>query len=120
MAAAILDLKKRSIFTYHRVLLFNYDVQCKKPFSSYNRNMFSEEDIPKAWFTGPLTPANRKKVLSLSPLGGGRFSVFAKIEIGKTNIEVNNFHDRNADVLLLVQKFAIFKLRMLTVFNEWQ
>ena len=82
MAAAYMDQKKRSVFTYHRVLLFNYDVQCKFPFSSYNRNMFSEEEIPKEWFTGPLKPADRKKVLSLHPLGGGRFSVFAKIEIG--------------------------------------
>lgn len=82
MAAAFLDIRQRSIFTYHRVLLFNYDVQCKLPFCSYNRNMFNEEEIPKSWFTGPLTPANRRKVLSLSALGGGRFSVFAKIEIG--------------------------------------
>lgn len=85
MAAAILDrdLKKRSIFTYHKVLLFNHNVQCRRPFISYNRGLFSNEEIPPTWFTGPLTPANRNKVLSLSELGGGRFSVFAKIEIGK-------------------------------------
>lgn len=83
MAGACLDVKRRSIFNYHRVLLFNYDVQAKKHFSSYNRNMFSEQDIPKTWFTGPLTPANRGKILSLGPLGGGRFSVFAKIELGE-------------------------------------
>ena len=83
MAAAILDLKKKSVFNYHRVLLFNYDVQAKNPFCSYNRNMFSDEDIPKSWFNGPLTPTHRKKVLSLPPLGGGHFSVFCKIEIGK-------------------------------------
>ena len=85
MAAACIDLTKKSIFTYHRVILFNHDVQCRKPFASYNRNMFSDEDIPSSWFTGPLTPTNRKKVLSLGPLGGGRFSVYGKIEIGKTN-----------------------------------
>ena len=96
MAAAYLDLKKKSFFTYHRVLLFNYDVQCRTPFTSYNRSMFSDNDIPKKWFTGPLTPANRKKTLSLQPLGGGKFSVFAKIEIGMkpdrpfTNKSVNN------------------------------
>ena len=82
MAAALLELKRKSHFTYHRVLLFNYDVQCKQPFSSYNRNMFSEDDIPRSWFTGPLSPTSRSKVLSLAPLGGGRFSVFGKIEIG--------------------------------------
>lgn len=82
MAAAIIDMKKKSIFNYHRVILFNYDVQCRLPFSSYNRNLFSDEDIPKSWFTGPLTPANRNKILSLPPLGGGRFSVYGKIEIG--------------------------------------
>lgn len=79
------DLKKKSIFIYHRVLLFNHDVQEKKPFSSFNRNMFSEEDIPKSWFTGPLSRTNRRKVLSLPSLGGGRYSVFAKIEIGMSN-----------------------------------
>ena len=76
------DLKKRSIFNYHKVLLFNYDVQCRKPFRSYNRSIFSNKDINPNWFTGPLTPASRLKVLSLRPLGGGRFSVFSKIEIG--------------------------------------
>ena len=45
--------------------------------------MFTDEDIPRAWFSGPLTPRNRKKVIPLGPLGGGRFSVFAKIEIGE-------------------------------------
>ena len=83
MAAAMMDVKKRSVFNYHRVILFNYDVQCKRPFSSYNKNMFSDEDIPRTWFTGPLAPVNRNKVLSLPPLGGGRFSVYAKIEFGK-------------------------------------
>ena len=73
---------KRALFTYHRVLLFNYDVQCKTPFMSYNKNMFSDKDIPRSWFTGPLTPQNRMKVLSLGPLGGGKFSVYGKIEIG--------------------------------------
>ena len=82
MACAFPDLKKKSIFNYHRVLLFNYNVQCRKPFASYNRNMFSVEEIPKSWYTGPLTPTNRRKVLSIESLGGGRFSVFAKIEIG--------------------------------------
>ena len=77
------DLRKRSIFTYNRVLLFNYDVQCRKPFRSYNRNSFSDEDIDPTWFTGPLTRANRKIVMPLSELGGGRFSVFGKIEAGK-------------------------------------
>ena len=76
------DLRKRSFFTYQRVLLFNYDVQCRKPFRSYARSSFSDEDINPLWFTGPLTPTNRKKVFPLFPLGGGRFSVFAKIEIG--------------------------------------
>ena len=82
MAAATLDLTKKSVFNYHRVLLFNHDVQCKTPFASYSRSMFSDEDIDPAWFNGPLTPANRKKILSLRPLGGGRFSVFGKIELG--------------------------------------
>lgn len=82
MASAYIDPKKKSIFTYHKVLLFNYDVQAKKPFISYNRNLFSEDDIPASWFTGPLTPANRREVLPMKPLGGGRFSVFAKVEIG--------------------------------------
>lgn len=45
--------------------------------------MFSEQDIEPTWFTGPLTPANRRKVMPLSALGGGRFSVYAKIELGK-------------------------------------
>lgn len=76
------DLKKRSFFTYHRVLLFNHDVQCRKPFRSYSRSSFSDEDINPAWFTGPLSRANRKKVIPLNALGGGRFSVFAKIESG--------------------------------------
>lgn len=44
--------------------------------------MFSEEEIPKSWYTGPLTPTNRRKIMALESLGGGRFSVFAKIEIG--------------------------------------
>lgn len=83
MASAQPDLKKRSIFTYQKVLLFNYNVQCKTPFQSYNKSLFSNEEIPQSWFTGPLTPQNRKKVLSLTSLGGGRFSVFAKIEISK-------------------------------------
>lgn len=83
MASAYIDLKKKSVFTYHRVLLFNYDVQCRRPFCSYNRSMFSDNEIDPTWFTGPLTPLNRKEVLSLVALGGGRFSVFAKIEIGK-------------------------------------
>lgn len=48
--------------------------------------MFSNEEIPQSWFTGPLTPQNRRKILSLDSLGGGRFSVFAKIEIGRFNI----------------------------------
>ena len=90
--ASILDLKKKSVFTYQRVLLFNYDVQSKKPFCSYNKNMFSEDDIPNSWFTGPLTPKNRKKILPMAPLGGGRFSVYAKIEIGETrNFALINF-----------------------------
>lgn len=76
------DLKKRSVFTYQRVLLFNYDVQCRKPYKSYIRSMFSDKDIDPRWFTGPLTHANRKKVIPLCPLGGGRFGIFAKIEIG--------------------------------------
>lgn len=79
------NLKKKSVFTYHRVLLFNYDVQCKKPFSSYNKSIFTAEEIPQSWFTGPLTPQNRRKILSLSSLGGGRFSIFSKIEIGTCN-----------------------------------
>ena len=83
MASACIDIKKKSIFTYHRVILFNYDVQCRLPFASYNRNLFSEEDIDPTWFTGPLTPRNRKKVMPMRSLGGGQFSVFAKIEIGK-------------------------------------
>lgn len=84
MASACLHaLKKKSIFTYHRVILFNYDVQCKKPFISYNRNIFTEDDIDPSWFSGPLTPTNRKKILPISSLGGGRFSVFCKIEIGR-------------------------------------
>ena len=45
--------------------------------------MFSD-DIPSSWFSGPLTPQNRRKILSLESLGGGRFSVFAKIEMGKS------------------------------------
>lgn len=89
MANADPDGKKRSVFNYHRVLLFNYNVQCRKPFASYNRNMFVEE-IPQSWFSGPLTPQNRRKVLSLSSLGGGRFSVFAKIEMG----ELENYYSR--------------------------
>lgn len=44
--------------------------------------MFCKEDINPAWFTGPLTPKNRKIVKPMRALGGGRFSVFAKIEIG--------------------------------------
>lgn len=83
MASALLDLKKKSIFTYHRVILFNHDVQCKFPFASYNRNMFTEDDIDPTWFSGPLTPSNRRKVLPMRPLGGGRYSVFAKIELGE-------------------------------------
>ena len=83
MAAAYIDLKKRSVFNYHRVILFNHDVQCKRPFVSYNRNMFSPEDIDPGWFTGPLTPTNRRKILPMRALGGGRFSVFAKIELGE-------------------------------------
>ena len=79
---AYVDPKRRSVFTYHKVLLFNYDVQCKKPFNSYLRSQFSDEDIDPTWFTGPLSPSSRKKVLSLGPLGGGRYSVFGKIEIG--------------------------------------
>ena len=47
--------------------------------------MFSEEEIPPSWFTGPLTPQNQKKILTLRSLGGGRFSVFSKIEIGTCN-----------------------------------
>ena len=85
MASALLDPKNRSIFTYNRVILFNYDVQAKKPFCSYNRNIFSEKEIPTTWFSGPLTPAHRKKVISLSSLGGGRFSVYGKIEAGTCN-----------------------------------
>lgn len=77
------DMRKRSFFTYQRVLIFNYDVQCRKPFRSYNRTVFPDEDIDPTWFTGPLTRSNRKKVISLSALGGGKFSVFGKIEIGK-------------------------------------
>lgn len=79
---AYVDPKTRSIFTYHKVLLFNYDVQCKTPFNTYLRSEFSDEDIDPSWFSGPLTPANRRKVLSLRSLGGGRFSVFAKVELG--------------------------------------
>ena len=82
------DLRKRSIFTYNRVLVFNYDVQCRKPFRSYNRSSFSEEDIDPSWFTGPLTRFNRKLVMPLSELGGGRFSIFAKIEAGKVHSNV--------------------------------
>ena len=76
------DLKKRSMFTYMNVILFNYDVQCKVPFKSYPRNYFSAEHINPSWFTGPLTPSNRLKILSLPPLGGGKFSVFCEVEIG--------------------------------------
>lgn len=76
------DLKRRSVFNYNKVLLFNYDVQCRRPFRSYFRNQFSGKDINPNWFTGPLTPSNRQEVLSLRPLGGGNYSVFAKIEIG--------------------------------------
>ena len=86
MACANPDLKKRSFFNYHRVLLFNYNVQCKLPFSSYNRNMFSDEEIPRSWYTGPLTPTNRRRILCLDTLGGGRFSVFGKIELGKIKL----------------------------------
>lgn len=86
------DLKKRSIFTYHRVLLFNYDVQCRKPFRSYNRSVFGNEDIDPSWYTGPLTRANRKIVKPMVALGGGRFSVFAKIEIGESIFHYINFH----------------------------
>lgn len=82
------DLKKRSFFNYNRVLIFNYDVQARKPFRSYNRGSFSDDDIDPKWFTGPLTRANRKKVMPLSELGGGRFSIFAKIEIGKSKLIV--------------------------------
>ena len=121
MAAAILDQRKKSIFTYHRVLLFNYDVQCRTPFNSYNRNMFSEEDIPKCWFTGPLTPANRKKVLSLGPLGGGRFSVFGKIEIGMLNyVELSARPD-----ILVKNRYSLFKcptelLDISVIFKEFR
>lgn len=83
---AFVDPKKKSIFTYHKVLIFNYDVQCRKPFHSYARSEFSEEDIDPSWFTGPLTPANRRKILPLKPLGGGSFSVFAKIELGELSL----------------------------------
>lgn len=92
MAAAIIDMKKKSVFNYHRVLLFNHDVQAKQPFCSYNRSMFSEYDIPNTWFRGPLTPANRRQVLRLDPLGGGRFSVFCKIEIGMSIFVVPTEH----------------------------
>ena len=83
MACAYPDRTKRSVFNYHRVLLFNHNVQCSAPFESFNRNMFSVDDIPESWFTGPLTPLNRRTILSLPSLGGGRYSVFAKIEHGK-------------------------------------
>lgn len=89
MASADPELSKKSIFTYHRVVLFNYNVQAKKPFASYNRSMFGDE-IPQSWFLGPLTPQNRRKILSLPALGGGRFSVFAKIELGEL-IGINLF-----------------------------
>ena len=45
--------------------------------------MFSAGEIDSSWFTGPLTPTHRRKILPMIALGGGRFSVFAKIEAGK-------------------------------------
>ena len=114
-SGACADLKKKSIFVYHRVLLFNYDVQCKFPFASYNRNMFSEEDIPPSWFTGPLSPTNRKKILPMPSLGGGRFSVFGKIEIGKFKGHSNNFlkHVRRNIYIIFIYIYIYISLKVL-------
>ena len=98
----MIDLKKKSFFTYNKVILFNYDIQCRRPFMSYPRSMFSSDDIPQSWFTGPLTPKNRRKVLNLPPLGGGRFSVFAKIELSEYFTFVCSLFVRRNFLLMLV------------------
>lgn len=79
-----LDSGKKTEYLYEFVILFNWDVDLREPFSYHKISLFTDKDIKPQWISKNLRLESRvSKLKNLSPFPGQTMSLFAKIELGK-------------------------------------
>ena len=71
-----------SVVEYFFLILFNWDVDDRNPFSCFVWSLFDDNDITHGWITGPLYDSYRMMEISPSCLNG-KYSLFCKVEKGK-------------------------------------
>lgn len=68
-------------FQYGFIILFNWDVQIRKPFAVFQLNDFSTSEISNYWIDNKLEEKWRIKTLKpLQSLPDKKLSLFAKVE----------------------------------------
>lgn len=69
---------------YMKVILFQWDINKKRPFDIFPLSMFTTNEIKDKWMESILDQNSRIRTLPmLRSLPGKTFSLFAKIERGK-------------------------------------
>ena len=74
--------EENSVVQYNWVVIFTWDVDEENPFEVYQRNSFSNGEIPNEWYSKRLGPTCRHQKLKLTGIRGDLFSVFCKIQAG--------------------------------------
>ena len=68
---------------FHWICLFSWCENHPEPFEIYVREA-TRGYIPDSWFNKPLSESHRHQKARFEPFGDQHFSVFCKIEYGKT------------------------------------
>ena len=76
--------QKKHEYLYEFIVLFNWDVDLRSPFSCHELKNFTDSDIKPEWVSKSLGVNSRTaKLRNLSLFPGQVMSLFAKIELGK-------------------------------------
>ena len=74
----------KSEYLYEYIILFNWNVDLKAPFSYHKISEFNENDIKPEWISKNLGVNSRVcKLRNLGPFPGQVMSLFGKIELGE-------------------------------------
>ena len=76
---------KVSVVEYFFLVTFDWNLLIGNPFEIYVLEAIKE--FPEDWIKGPLTKENRLQKQAISACGGGKYSLFCKVEKGSFTFE---------------------------------